>query len=136
MDLQEFLDDSDWCDAFGEAMGVEPDAYAKSLKNPRRVLGFDGSDAPFARSDVARIVAISTGEKDELDWIGVFQLNDGRFGFVRAGCDFTGWDCQAGGDAEVAATIEDLVRLAMKDEERSRLGFPTMGTSSPTDSKD
>lgn len=133
-DLAEFLADYDWCNAFGEAMGIEPDAYGTTRKNPRRVLGFTGSDEPFARSDVARIVAISDGENDERDWIGAFELKDGRFGFVRAGCDFTGWDCQAGGDAEVAASIEDLVQLAMSDEERSRLGFPTMGTSSQTDS--
>jgi hypothetical protein len=136
INLTDFLADSDWRDAFGEAMGIELDAYNTTRRNPRRVLGFTGSNEPFARSDVARIVAISDGEKDERNWIGVFALKDGRFGFVRAGCDYTGWDCQASGDAEVAASVDDLVRLAMSDEERSRLGFQTMGTSSPTDFDD
>jgi hypothetical protein len=134
MELTTFLEDGDWCDAFGEAMGVEPDTFCTSIKRPRRVLGFLGSDEPFARSDVARIVAISDGEKDGLEWIGLFELKDGRFGFVRAGCDFTGWDCQASGDAEVASSAEDLVRLAMSDPERRRLGFPALGTTSPSDS--
>jgi hypothetical protein len=133
MDLQAFLGDYDWCSAFGEAMGVEPEACSTTRRNARRVLGFEGSNEPFTRSDVAEIVAISDGTNDELNWIGIFKLNDGRFGFVRAGCDFTGWDCQASGDAEVAGSVDDLVRLSLNDEERSRLGFPSMGTSSTTD---
>lgn len=131
--LAAFLEDYNWKCAFGEAMGVEPDAFCTSRTNPRRVLGFIGNDEPFACAAVARIVAISDGEKDETPWVGLFELKDGRFGFVRAGCDFTGWDCRASGDAEVAASVDDLVRLAMSDEERARLGFQTMGTSSPTD---
>jgi len=131
--IEAFLSDPDWCDAFGEAMGVEPDACCKERRNVRRILGFTGSNEPFARSDVQRIIAISDGVNDELDWIGLFELNDGRFAFVRAGCDFTGWGCQASGDAEVGSSVDDLVRLALNDEERRRLGFSTVGTSSPTD---
>jgi hypothetical protein len=135
-DLQDFLDDDDWRDAFGEAMGVEPNAYCTGRKPARRILGYTGSDEPFTRADVARIIAISDGVNDECDWIGLFELRDGRFGFVRGGCDYTGWDCRAWGDAEVGASADDLIRLAMNDEERVRLGFAPLGTSQKVNIED
>lgn len=48
--------------------------------------------APFGRRDVLRIYALSEGEKDERPWLCLGELRDGRFFFLRAGCDFTGWD--------------------------------------------
>jgi len=45
----------------------------------------------FPMESVSRIVASVDGENDESNWSAVFQLNDGRFGYLDAGCDYTGW---------------------------------------------
>ena len=82
------LDDYDWREAFGSA--GEPDAYNRDV--PTCVPGATVSPDPFTREDVKRIIAMSDGENDESEWIGVFELHDGRFASVVAGCDYTGWD--------------------------------------------
>lgn len=46
----------------------------------------------FTRDDVCRIIAMEDGENDGPDWVGVFELKDGRFASIRAGCDYTGFD--------------------------------------------
>lgn len=47
------------------------------------------------RSDVEEIIGIDEGENDGNDWIGLFRMKNGTFVFLSAGCDYTGWDCQA-----------------------------------------
>ena len=49
------------------------------------------------------------------------QLNDGRWFYLEAGCDYTGWDCQAGGSVTIARTKEECENFAMTDESRSRM---------------
>jgi hypothetical protein len=78
---------------------------------------------PFSIDDVAEIIAISDGQNDEEDWVGAFRLSDGRYAFISAWCDYTGWGCRDGGLARVADTLDDLIRLGMGDEDRKRL-FP------------
>lgn len=73
------IDDDDWKEVFDYA------------DKPMAVLQADVSCEGFTREDVAEIIAIEDGENDESEWIGVFRLNDGRFAFLTAGCDFTGW---------------------------------------------
>ena len=48
--------------------------------------------APVTREDVAEILAIEEGERDDTPWRIVFRVKDGRFGYLTAGCDYTGWD--------------------------------------------
>jgi hypothetical protein len=47
--------------------------------------------------------------------------------FLEAGCDYTGWDCQADGFAYVAASLNDLVRFGLTTEHREALGLPLVG---------
>lgn len=75
----------------------------------------------FTVQDVSEIIAIDEGENDEQDWIGLFRLKDGRYIFISAGCDFTGWDCQAGGNSMVSKNLRELFRLGISDGEKSRL---------------
>ena len=89
---------------------------------PRGVLGYSGSLAPVALDDLEEAIAISNGENDETSWIGAFLLKDGRYLFLSAWCDYTGWGCQDGGDAQVASDLPTLIRYAMGNEERARLG--------------
>lgn len=59
---------------------------------PTAVVGQDVSTTLFTLEDIKKVIAVDDGENEEADWIGVFQLKDGRFAFVSAGCDATGWD--------------------------------------------
>jgi hypothetical protein len=106
---QELRDDYDWQQAFYYARYVSP------------VLGWDGSKAPFTIDDVTQVIAVSPGFNDDQSWIGLFLLDDGRYAFVSAWCDYTGWDCQAGGGAFVGPDVETMVRLALGDADRARL---------------
>jgi hypothetical protein len=117
------LNTYDWQEAFGAAMGTEAEACEQTRRNARPALGFQGDVSPFCRADVADVIAHVDGENDGADWVCVVRLGDGRFAVVRAGCDYTGWDCRANGDAEVAADLPTLVRLCVNPEERRRLGL-------------
>lgn len=96
-DLQEMNDSYDWSCAF--------------------------SYASFSLDDVAEIIKADEGENDGSSWLAVGVLKDGRFFFLSAWCDYTGWDCQAGGQSEEAPTLDDLIRWKMGDADRKRLGY-------------
>ena len=86
--------------------------------------GYSGSLAVHA-DDVAEVIALDErrGDWAEMDVVYVFKTADGRFCVMRAWCDTTGWDCQAGGKIEVAGSLKDLVRWSLTDEERTRLNL-------------
>lgn len=111
------LDDDDWKEAFGYAgePGTcgSPDIRATPISNV--------SVAPFTREDVAEIFAMEEGENDGPSWVIAGRLNDGRYFYLEAGCDYTGWDCRAGGSASVASSKEELISFAMTEDGRTRL---------------
>lgn len=45
----------------------------------------------FQMDAVERVIASVDGENDVSNWSAVFALKDGRFGYLDAGCDYTGW---------------------------------------------
>lgn len=53
----------------------------------------------------------------------MFRLNDGRYAFLTAWCDYTGWGCQDGGDCYFADSLELLTRFALGEADRDRLGL-------------
>lgn len=73
--------------------------------------------------DVAEIIATDEGYNDGDRWLAVGRMKDGRYFFLSAGCDYTGWDCQAWGDCEYAHSLPDLIRWRLGDADRSRLGY-------------
>lgn len=104
------LDNYDWDQAF-------------QISGVYRVLGSGVSDANFNREDVEKILAIEDGQNDGDPWIGLFKLRDGRYAFLSAGCDYTGWDCQAGGRAIVSNDLEAIIRFGLGDEDRERFNI-------------
>lgn len=86
------------------------------------------SYAPFNRGDVVEVLHSVEGQNDGDSWVGIFRLADGRFGYLTAWCDFTGWDCQANGHGDTRATIDDVIRELCTDDNRLRLGL-TLPTS-------
>jgi len=85
------LENGDWEEVFkyasptvceaGHIHGPENPYFCKSVPT-----------TAFTREDVRRIIAMVDGENDGPDWVGVFELQDGRFASLRAGCDYTGFD--------------------------------------------
>jgi hypothetical protein len=116
MTLDELKDSWNWAEAFGEGSGGNCDATVEAA-----VPGDDISLDLVRRADVVRIVASIDGENEGPDWAGIFELADGRFAAVEAGCDYTGWDCQADNRIAVARTEEAAVRYGLGDDNRRRL---------------
>lgn len=105
----DWRDDYDWQEAF---------VYASNIRTATNC-----DKAGFAMTDVKTVLAHDEGENDGPSWMMAGVLNDGRYFFLEAGCDYTGWDCQAGGDAQVADTLPNLIRFGMTEEARERLEF-------------
>lgn len=118
------LDGYDWREAFGYA--GDPEATNVSGYKPEPAApGMTIDTAPFGRLDVVKLYGISEGENDGPPWLCYGKLRDGRFFFLTAGCDYTGWDCQASGNAVVADTKRNIEKLGLDDEARRRLGVKT-----------
>src|SRR5690349_17457547 len=109
IDLEAFRNDSDFQYAFHEAL--------------------HGQCGNADLSCVTRVIAADEGENDGRDWIAVVEL-DGtgwseerqKFCVMRAGCDYTGWDCRAGGKVEFYDTEKECLSvLTLTAEELERL---------------
>lgn len=77
----------------------------------------------FGAADVAEIGDLREGENDGPSWLMYGTLKDGRHFYLSAGCDYTGWDCQAGGYGKAEPTFEEMVRMAMDEEGRDHFGL-------------
>lgn len=85
------FEDYDWASAFAYA-GENPDPHGCGISAPTTVGTAGQSAAPFARADVKRVIAADEGENDADSWVCLVELWDGRYGYLEAGCDYTGWD--------------------------------------------
>lgn len=120
--MLEVLDSYDWKEAFGFA--GESDTCNGTdfhIEGCNPVGTYDLS--PFTREDVDEIYHLSDGEKDVMNWIVYGKLKDGRFFYLSAGCDSTGWDCREWGGAEIGSSREEIERFSLSDEDRWRLGI-------------
>lgn len=104
--------DYNWKEAF--LFGIKPNTVS-----------VDGDESDVFIDDVVEVVAMDSGANDELDWLMLGKLKDGRYFFLAAGCDYTGWDCRAGGVCHVAHNINDLYQYAITGEAYNRL-FPVI----------
>lgn len=95
--IEEMKQDYDWKEAFGFA--------------------------PFDMDEVATIISSDEGYNDGDSWVCVGQLKDGRYFFLTAWCDYTGWDCQASGDCSFALDLEALTRWNLGQADRKRLNM-------------
>lgn len=86
----------------------------------RQVFGFAGS---FTLDDVDTIEGESAGENDGPSWLVYGRLRDGRWFFIEAGCDYTGWNCVSDGAVWLAADRAELIRSGMGADARDRLGL-------------
>jgi hypothetical protein len=77
----------------------------------------------FTMDDIGTVHGAVEGENDGDDWIIWGRLKDGRWFSLKAGCDYTGWDCQASGHSHTAATKKELIRMGMDSQTRRRFGL-------------
>jgi len=113
-------EDYDWKQAFG--YGGQPDTHA-IYEGPCEPMPCEGSECslePVLVENIVEVIQAIEGENDGADWIAVVRLKDGRYAFVQAGCDYTGWDCQAGGQVWVSDSLENLWQFGVTNEARDR----------------
>lgn len=108
----ERLNDYDWQEAF---------EYANPYP---AVPGGDVGTSPFFREDVVEIAGAEEGLNDGEEWRIYGRLGDGRWFYLEAWCDYTGWDCQAGGDAWVAGTRQEIEKFGLTRSARLVFGVP------------
>lgn len=110
INLAEFKDDMNWRCAFSEAVNghYSGDVYDKSISSPI--------------DDVVEVIAAVEGENDGENWECIVRLKDNRYAFLSAGCDYTGWDCQAGGNVEYFYDVNRACSVMTLDpNQRNRL---------------
>lgn len=108
--VEEMKNDYNWRSAFNEAMNGQYLSY--------------GEIGPI--SNVIDVIACDEGENDGAIWIAVVQWSgsEGAFCVMRAGCDYTGWDCQASGKMEFYSSLEEAIHPnTLTEEERCRMGI-------------
>ena len=93
--MLELLKEGDWEEAFGYG-GKDKNTCATTCQGfdelPQPVEGCTSPCHGFDREDVAEIVFSREGEHDEMEWMIAGRLHDGRWFYLEAGCDYTGWD--------------------------------------------
>jgi len=126
--LPKEIDDYDWQQIFEGS-----DNDAPYTRGPTHVRTKKIVDVHYTRADVVRVIATSDGEADEREWVGLFEMRDGKFVSVRAGCDYTGWDCRADGSSDVADTEGDAIAFGLTEAERTRLNLaaPPLSVNEP-----
>lgn len=75
--LKDIKANYDWIEAF---------KYAADIRTATTC-----SAEPFTIDDVKKVIKAVEGENDGDSWIMIGQLKDGRFFFLDAWCDYTGW---------------------------------------------
>lgn len=116
--LDQLRASGDWAEVFADENSGNV-SKTISLAPP----GAPVSDATMTRDDVAEIIAAVNGDNDGPDWLGVFRLKDGRYLVASGGCDYTGWDCQAGNHLIVCADMANVLEFGLTPDERARLGL-------------
>lgn len=70
----------------------------------------------YTLEEIADVLAEVPGHNDEDHWYWVLLLHDGRFVLTDAWCDYTGWDCQSGGESKIAESAEGAAMFAPEHE--------------------
>lgn len=99
------------------------EAFLCGMRDLRCIPNDNTPQNAFDREDVKTILGIYEGQNDGESWRIYGQLNDGRFFYLEAWCDYTGWGCQDGGSSTVASSREDIISIGMPDIARERFGI-------------
>jgi hypothetical protein len=58
------------------------------------------------------------GKNDWKPWLLLCQLEDGKYAYFTANCDYTGFDCQGGMDLYISESKDILIQMAMNETHR------------------
>ncbi len=114
IDVKAFQESYDWREAF-DVSGVECCLGA----------GYVSKDH-ISVTDVKNVIAADEGYNDGDSWVAIVETKDGRFAYVEAWCDYTGWDCQSGGRIWVSDTLDNLLQVGLTNVGRDRLKLETL----------
>ena len=64
--------------------------YNAAGSKPMLCEGAECSTALCGAVDVSEVIHAREGEDDGPEWLAVVRLEDGRYAFLMAGCDYTG----------------------------------------------
>jgi hypothetical protein len=124
--LDQLQGDYDWSEVFGEGSGGNCNGTIQVIP-PGALVDSSG----VSRKKVVSILAAVNGENDGDQWVGLFLLDDGRYLVAEGGCDYTGWDCQAGNSLCVAGSLSDAIKYGLNPEQKKRLGIEFKDTRNP-----
>jgi hypothetical protein len=106
---EDFDDSYDWSNVVGYG-------------NPATIAGVPGDEVKgYSFDDIDRVIAWYEGENDGPNWLLLVALNDGRFAYTSAGCDYTGWDCQASGYTTIHKDFSTLVLMGIPEDDRNAI---------------
>ena len=81
---------------------LDPDLQQAMTYNPQS----------FTQNDIAEVVGIAEGERDEAPWHWLVSLKDGRWAYMVGGCDYSGWDCQSWLESYIDGTSIGVMQIA------------------------
>lgn len=109
----------DWDSVFAFAGDPKGDRGNANGSQAHPVQGLDREPMRIHRAHVTKIHAQYEGENDGASWEMLFSFTtpagEDLYGYVTAGCDYTGWDCQAGGSAFFGETLAEVLIFGVGD---------------------
>lgn len=71
--------------------------------------------AKFKFSDIKKIIFSKEGFNDGDHWQLVVQLKNRKYGWLNAWCDYSGWDCQSGGNSDIVNNKKEALQKVAGD---------------------
>lgn len=109
--MMDRLNDRDWACAFEFAGDRTGDGYCYDNADGSMPFDIDTnkpSEEPVMREHVVEIFGIIDGEHDGENWKLFGALRNGRYFYLSAGCDYTGWDCKSSGECLVSSSFDAI----------------------------
>lgn len=72
-------------------------------------------------SKLAKVYFAQEGENDEESWIFIAHHSDGIYVYFTASCDYTGFDCQGGGEVYYSTNLETFWNYCLDTHARTLL---------------
>lgn len=87
----------------------------------------DISTKSIGIGDIESVIAYDEGQNDGENWIFILKIYDGRYVFMSAGADYTGFGCQQWiNNSDISYSLATLINFSLTDEDRSRLNIESL----------